>query len=106
MPPADKDKAPVVTDKPNADVNANTGNQNLENTADSSAAAAGGSKAGKAKAKQVGALLVRSLDRNGFRRAGMKFTSEPVLIEVDALTPEDYKAITEEPRLAVEHVKA
>jgi hypothetical protein len=47
-------------------------------------------------------MLVRALDKRGFRRAGLQFDAEGVELLVSDLTPEQLEALCSEPRLAVE----
>lgn len=56
------------------------------------------------KTTEKNMLRVRSLDKGGFRRAGMHFTPEGVEVAREDLSDEQFKAISEEPRLAVEAV--
>jgi hypothetical protein len=56
----------------------------------------------KANEKPVPMLRIRSLDKAGFRRAGMKFDAGGTEIARADLSDEQYEAIMAEPRLAIE----
>jgi len=51
------------------------------------------------------AIMVSSRGERGFRRAGIRFTPEPQELELDALEPEQIRAILTEPNLIVEAVR-
>lgn len=54
------------------------------------------------KPAKATALFIRSVSKQGFRRAGFAFTPDGFGIAVDALTEEQIKALRDEPNLIVE----
>ena len=73
------------------------------NAQQSTAAKAGGKKAGKAT-DDIPGFFVRAVPETGFRLCGFAFTREGIGIALDVLSEEQAKVLKEEKNLVVEEV--
>lgn len=58
-----------------------------------------------ASKKPTAVLMVRSTRKGGHRRAGMRWTREPIGIEVEALTKAQRQQLESDPSLVVEEAE-